>query len=140
MEFPELGKNCHESSCKQLAETIYTTIHMDVQSLLERYTQTSVLLKGVKQKRAAALFRTAGPSKTTTQNKPKNTPKPQNTTMSQIGRDFNRQRQERQAQSQPVQNIQAGLSEDEALAQAIQMSLSESQQPSWHNQNSSVPK
>lgn len=56
--------------------------------------------------------------------------KPQQTTLSQqnFGRDLNRERRERQSGPGSNQTLQGGLSEDEALARAIQMSMADSQQ------------
>ncbi|KAK3099492.1 hypothetical protein FSP39_005254, partial [Pinctada imbricata] len=97
--------------------------------------------RGVNRSGAAAIFRfnqgsqqPASKPKTTV---PKAQPRPQNTPLSQIGRDLDRQRQQRIDRMLPVtsntstaQSVQAGMTEDEALAQAIQMSMAESQQQS----------
>ncbi|CAC5414527.1 AN1-type zinc finger protein 2B,AN1-type zinc finger protein 2A [Mytilus coruscus] len=84
-------------------------------------------------KAAAAAVNRAGTSnqpKPSSSNVPKsNQGKPQNTMLAYIGKDLARDRRERQ--SQPTVNntnsVQGGMTEDEALAHAIQMSMQESQ-------------
>ncbi|XP_041357276.1 AN1-type zinc finger protein 2A-like [Gigantopelta aegis] len=57
--------------------------------------------------------------------------KPQQTPLSSVGRDLDRERRERQVQHRTAfsstQSVQAGMSEDEAFARALQLSMAESQ-------------
>ncbi|XP_033105974.1 AN1-type zinc finger protein 2A-like [Anneissia japonica] len=76
---------------------------------------------------AAALKRaqTSGPAKTSGSRS-----KPQQTTLTSIGQNLDRERRERARQSHPsrtqtssAQSLQGGISEDEAMARAIQLSM-----------------
>lgn len=89
--------------------------------------------------RTASKAAAAAVNRASTSNQPKTTHhsnkpntsqgKPQNTMLAYVGKDLERERRERQSRQtgSNLQNVQAGLTEDEALAQAIQMSMQESQ-------------
>ncbi|XP_063413184.1 AN1-type zinc finger protein 2A-like isoform X1 [Mytilus trossulus] len=89
--------------------------------------------RGVSRAAAAAVNRasTSNQPKPSSSNKPKsNQGKPQNTMLAYIGKDLARDRRERQSQptvNNTTNSVQGGMSEDEALAHAIQMSMQESQ-------------
>ncbi|XP_030836717.1 AN1-type zinc finger protein 2A isoform X2 [Strongylocentrotus purpuratus] len=92
--------------------------------------------KGASKQGAAAINRhqnsnrTAGSSSSSSRNQAR----PQQTSMAALGRDFDRERRERMAAGRQQANagstMQAGMSEDEAMARAIQMSLAEESKPS----------
>ncbi|XP_055959014.1 AN1-type zinc finger protein 2A [Patella vulgata] len=81
--------------------------------------------KSVSNSGAAALSRFNFFSSSNTNTKTKTNSKPQQSSLSNIGRDLNRERQSRQQRGVPM-TTQAGMSEDEALARALQMSMAES--------------
>ncbi|KAK3576423.1 hypothetical protein CHS0354_025184 [Potamilus streckersoni] len=97
--------------------------------------------QGISRAGAAAVARTS--SSNSQQNK-KPASVPQQTTISNIGKELNRERQERLVQSQGGRQMVGtplGMSEDADLARAIQMSLTESQgstSQSVNQQNSSM--
>lgn len=100
--------------------------------------------KGMSNAGVAALFRfqsNSQPKAPSSKSKPVSQPpqqRGQNSLASGLGVELNRQRQERQQQnSQSLRAAQAGLSEEEAIAQAIQQSLSETQatKPDGSKQN-----
>lgn len=98
--------------------------------------------KGMSKQGAAALSRLQGSTSSPPVQPKKNNPPPQRSSqLSNIGSQLNRERQERQQGSQGRQltqeqarTAQAGLSEEEAMARAIQMSLAETQKPQENNQ------
>lgn len=90
--------------------------------------------KGVSRAAAAAMNRasTSSQSQPAQQKQQTNQGKRQTTMLGFIGKDLERERRERQSQqmgNQALQTAQNGMSEDEALARAIQMSMQESQDP-----------
>ncbi|KAL4230246.1 zinc finger protein [Mactra antiquata] len=100
--------------------------------------------KSITNSGAAALFRFQSNKQLSSQtqpSKPKTTNQPpqnraNNNLGSGLGSDLDRQRRERQQQTtQSLRAAQAGLSEDEAMARAIQQSLSDTQQPKQGNQS-----
>ncbi|XP_006815820.1 AN1-type zinc finger protein 2A-like isoform X2 [Saccoglossus kowalevskii] len=96
--------------------------------------------RGISKAGAAATRRVGASGSSSGSNPPSNTynkakSKPQVTALSNYGRDLDRERREReqqrqvQPQPQSAYSLQAGLSEDEAMARALQMSMADSQQP-----------
>ncbi|XP_061184696.1 AN1-type zinc finger protein 2A-like isoform X1 [Saccostrea echinata] len=84
--------------------------------------------RGMSRTGAAAIFRNMqSSSKPTTSGASKPMTKPQTTSLSQLGRELDSERRQRQAAT--AQSVQGGMTEDEALAQAIQQSLANSSQP-----------
>lgn len=98
--------------------------------------------QGMSRQGAAALARMQGTkaSSSSTQPKKSGNPPPQRSSqMSTIGSQLNRERQDRQSQGRQLtqdqaRSAQAGLSEEEAMARAIQMSLAETQKNQQNNQ------
>lgn len=116
-----LCENCHQNYClKHRHETDHDC---------KGFQDTG---KGVSRAGAAAIFRTAQSSNKPTTSGSSNKPsakaaKPQTTPLSQLGRELDSERRQRQAMA--AQTVQGRMTEDEALAQAIQMSMAESSQP-----------
>lgn len=116
-----LCENCHQNYClKHRHETDHDC---------KGFQDTG---RGVSRAGAAAIFRTPQSSSKPTTSGSSNKPsakaaKPQTTPLSQLGRELDSERRQRQAMA--AQTVQGGMTEDEALAQAIQMSMAESSQP-----------
>ncbi|XP_064608590.1 AN1-type zinc finger protein 2A-like isoform X2 [Liolophura sinensis] len=105
--------------------------------------------RGMTSAGAAALFRSltnknkpsgsGGGSGSSTSAKRSDT-RPQSSLLSSIGGDLNRSRQQRQASSRPAshtaQTLQNGMSEDEAMARALQLSMADSSRPAQPSQPS----
>jgi len=114
---PVLCESCHQNFClKHRHETDHDC---------KGFQATG---RGVSRAGAAAIFRNPQSSnKPTTSGTSRPPTKPQITPLSQLGRELDSERRLRQAQA--AQSVQGRMTEDEALAQAIQMSMAESSQP-----------